>query len=204
MSKKKEVKSGDYRTLQSFSDYVDLYSDLINGLLNAGPLAGQIDSKMAQAIGLLSGYAGTALKNAHGGKTQLTVFLRDMHKVNVAALTDDQMSQFLQGDEFTQVQILKEIKDVEGMNAVEAEIIPIKEAPVKMDKETVATMAGVSEEKVDAALKGEVTDKPKYARHDWRKTLEGTGVYCKNCLKEKDSWEADDLISVCSNKPNLY
>lgn len=194
------------RKLQTFEQYVDLYQDLINGLLGSGPLAGKVDTKMAQAIGLLSGYAGTALKNAHGNKTQLTVFLKDVHmnRVNISRLSDEQMIEFLQGDEGTQVEMLKQIKDVDGSNTIEAKVLPKKEPKQRIDKYIVSSMAGVSSDNIEDVLKGEAPNTVNHPTHDWQKTVSGLGRFCSKCLLEKEKLEPLDMETPCSEQENLY
>jgi hypothetical protein len=204
------VQSQEYLPLQSYDDYANLVEKVINGLLQRGPLVG-IDTKTAHTIGVLCGYGNNALRDARGGKLQMSVFLQDMRRINVESLSRDQITEFLQGDEHTQIEVLKQIVDKEGKTIVEAEVLPKKPPTPKLDTELLAKMSGLPPEDVKETLEWGTppeSQPAKRLKHDWAKTLSGTKRYCKTCGLEKEITESEDftalMTGVCSGEWGLY
>lgn len=187
------------RSLQSYSDYVDLAQDLINGVLSE-----EIDTKKAHCVAILIGYGTNALREARGGKLMMTTFLQDMRKVKVEMLSNEDMDAFLQGNEETQIEVLKRLEDKGGVVTAEVTVNPKRAPKAKLDTELLSNMAGITAEEVKDALSGEPIEVEMVRRsHKWELNIGGTVRFCMNCGMEKDVEEAVDGHSACSGEWGL-
>jgi hypothetical protein len=205
-SSKSLTQSQKYLPLQSYDDYANLVEQVINGLLKRGPLDG-IDTKTAHTIGVLCGYGNNALRDARGGKLQMSVFLQDMRRINVESLSRDQITEFLQGDENTQIEVLKQITDKEGKTVVEAEVLPKKQPVPKLDTELLSNLSGIPQEDIKDVLEGDVIpdmERKEKPQHEWEQTAGKTSRYCKVCGKGVKKLSATDMESVCSLQWGLF
>ena len=191
------------RSLQSFSDYVDLVQDVINGIFDK-----TVTRQDAHTIAILTGYGVQALREARGGKTQMTVFLQDMHKnkIKVDMLSQEEMDRFLQGTEDVQMEVLQQLEAKGGLIECEARVIPKQEPKAKLDTKLISGMSGITQEKIQDVFKVESGVCPETSpvlKHEWAKSLGGNVNFCINCGLERHILTEVDKTGACSGEWNL-
>ena len=174
--RKLKLKPSEHRSLQTYNDYVDLIQDTINGVLDK-----TIDRQSAHTVAILTGYGIQALREARGGKLKMSVFLNDMRRVNVEALSQEEMDRFLQGNENVQMEVLQALEDKGGIIEVEAKVVEKQQLQPKMDTKLISHMAGIKAADVSDALAGETIDKGEKQVHNWVKAFGGTNRFCAYC-----------------------
>lgn len=187
---------GNYQQLQTYNQYVDLIEKVINGVLDRS-----IARQDAHTVAILTGYGINALREATGGKLKMSVFMQDMRKVNVEMLSSEDMDRFLQGDENTQIEVLKQLEDKGGIVTAEVKLLPRKELKPKLDTKLISDMSGIAADKVKDALEGseEIVIEKDKAHHDWARAIGKAGVrFCMNCGLEREMLQPEDMESVCS------
>jgi hypothetical protein len=195
--------------LNSYQDVADLTGKVINGLLNRGELAG-IERQNGHAIFVGMGYLTNALRESHGGRVTMSVYLQDVHKhrINLENVPVDQVDRFLQGTPEIQMEVLKQIED--SGHLVNAEVKPVIVGPPKravVNTELIAEMSGLDKTEIKDLLKDEVdgeiifdAEKP---IHDWRAVLGGEHRYCVKCGAQRQTLNEEDMTSLCSEEWNL-
>ena len=173
------------RQLQTYQNYVDLMQELINGVLDDG-----LDLKVANTAGALANYGLNALRAATGGKMRMNIYLQNVRQVDLSGLDNEQMDQFLQGNDDVKMEVLKLIEDKGGLTTAEVKTAPVRLKPPKIDAEVISEMTGMPEQQVKDVFAG----KGKF--HDWVSRPGGT--MCKNCGKEVGLLNQEETMSQCS------
>ena len=188
------------RSLQTYSDYVDLIEDTINGVLTK-----QIDSKTANSVGMLTGYGLQAIRESSGGKLKMSVFLKDMSRVRVELLSADEMDRFLQGDENVQIEVLQQLEERGGIITTDVEIIAKNPPAPKTDMKLLSNLSGIEQSELKDVLNGDVEELPTVSRrkHEWIMAIGGSIRFCSNCGTERAILQPADMESACSGDWSL-
>ena len=185
-------------SLQSYNDYVNLVETLVNGVLH-----GEIERQVAHTCAVLTGYGLNALREAHGGKTQISVFLQNMNQVKVESLSQEQMTRFLQGDEETQFEILKEAEK-DGVIETTATVVVPKAPIARLETKLIAQMAGTDQDTIkEVLMDGKTVEEiavpvARHPVHEWEKAAGGKSRFCTKCGAERVVLQQDDMTAVCS------
>jgi len=188
----------EHRSLQSYDDFVNLIEYTINGVFNK-----TVARQDAHTVAILTGYGIQALREARGGRMKMSVFLNDMQKVKVEALSQEEMDRFLQGDENTQMEVLQQLKGRGDIVEAEVKVIQKQEPKARLDTKMIGKMSGVEPDKVREALAGEAVEHSAKLTHEWTHSLGGNTRFCLNCGIEKSFLEPKDMQTACSGEWNL-